>query len=178
MIQYGEVVAYEGKVINAFFHSNSGGKTENVSNVWGGRDLPYLEPVETEGEDKYPQYASEAIFSKDEFTKKIKEKYANFEINFDEENSIEVKEYTSGGRIKLIKIGNKELSGTEVRTIFGLKSANFVITKEENIKFSVKGYGHGVGLSQTGADSLAKQGKTYNEILTHFYTNTEIFKLE
>lgn len=70
------------------------------------------------------------------------------------------------------------MHGTEVRTIFGLKSANFTITKEENIKFKVLGYGHGVGLSQTGADAFAKQGHNYEEILTHFYTNTNILKLE
>lgn len=72
----------------------------------------------------------------------------------------------------------KSLLGTEVRTIFGLRSANFTITKEDSIKFNVIGYGHGVGLSQTGADAYAKQGHTYNEILTHFYTNTAILTLE
>lgn len=106
----GEVVAYEGKVINAFFHANSAGKTENVSNVWGGRDLPYLEPVETPGEENYPQYASEVIINQDEFKQKIKSKYSDFEINLGEENSIEIKEYTPGGRIKRIKIGNKEMA--------------------------------------------------------------------
>ena len=69
--------------------------------------------------------------------------------------------------------------GTEARTIFGLKSARFKVSLEDNnVKFDVIGYGHGVGLSQTGSDAMAKQGKTYNEILTHFYTGTEIFILE
>ena len=99
----GEVIAYEGKVINAFFHSNSGGMTENVSNVWGGRDLPYLEPAKTEGEDAYPQYSSEATFTKEEFIQKLKSKYSDFEINFDDVNAIEIKEYTPGGRVKKIK---------------------------------------------------------------------------
>lgn len=110
MRQYGEVVTYEGKVINAFFHANSGGMTENVSNVWGGRDLPYLNPVETEGEDAYPQYASEVEFSKDDFIKKLKEKYSEANVNFEDENWIEIKEYTPGKRIKKIRIGNKELA--------------------------------------------------------------------
>ena len=80
-----------------------------------------------------------------------------------------------GNRIKTIKIGNQNLSGVEVRTILGLKSANFETTiEEENIKFKVKGYGHGVGMSQTGADSLAKQGKNYEEIIKHFYVGVEI----
>ena len=79
------------------------------------------------------------------------------------------------GRVKTIKIGNKNLSGVEVRTLFGLKSANFEVVKEnDTIKFSVIGYGHGVGMSQTGADSLAKQGKNYEDIIKHFYTGVEI----
>lgn len=97
-------------MINAFFHSNSGGKTENVSNVWGGRDLPYLQPVETPGEDGYPQYASELNLTKEEFIQKMKEKYADFNINFDEENAIQINEYTPGGRVKKIKLGNKEIA--------------------------------------------------------------------
>jgi stage II sporulation protein D len=79
------------------------------------------------------------------------------------------------GRVKTIKIGNKNLSGVEVRTLFSLKSANFEVVKEnDTIKFSVIGYGHGVGMSQTGADSLAKQGKNYEDIIKHFYTGVEI----
>lgn len=110
MQQFGEVVTYEGKVINAFFHANSGGMTENVSNVWGGRDLPYLNPVETEGEDAYSQYASEVELSKDDFMKKLKEKYADADVNFDDENWMEIKEYTPGKRVKKIRFGNKELA--------------------------------------------------------------------
>ncbi len=90
----GEVVTYDGNVINAFFHSNSGGMTENVSDVWGGKDLPYLNPVKTEGEDAYTQYSSEATFSKEEFLSKLKEKYNDIEINFDDENAIVIEAYT------------------------------------------------------------------------------------
>lgn len=79
------------------------------------------------------------------------------------------------GRVKTIKIGNKNLSGVEARIIFSLKSANFEVIKEnDKIKFSVIGYGHGVGMSQTGADSLAKEGKSYEQIIKHFYTGVEI----
>lgn len=106
----GEVVAYDGKVINAFFHANSGGKTENVSHVWGGKDLPYLEPVETEGEDAYPQYASQVIISKEEFIQKLRGKYEKSEINFDDESWTQVLENTPGGRIKKIKFGNTEIT--------------------------------------------------------------------
>ena len=175
----GEVITYNGELINAFFHSNSGGKTENVSEVWGGSDLPYLMPAETQGEENYTQYHSEAIFTKDEFVQKIKEKYSDIEINFDDEKFGQIQEYTPGGRVKKVQFGNRILTGVETRTLLGLRSARFTVSKEgENIKFDVIGYGHGVGLSQTGADAMAKQGYTYKDILTHFYTNTEITKLE
>ena len=171
----GKIVTYEGKPINAFFHSNSGGTTDTATNVWGGTNYPYLQAVQTSGEDTYNQYSSEVIVNKKEFISKIKEYHSNFEIDFTESNSIEILEYTEGNRIKKIKIGNLELSGVEVRTIFGLKSARFKIQIEgENIKFNVIGYGHGVGMSQTGADSMAKQGKNYEEIIKHYYTGVEI----
>ncbi len=171
----GQIITYDGNPINAFFHANSGGKTEEVSNVWGGTDLPYLKTVETAGEDAYSQYASEVNFSKEDFKSKLKEKYSDFEIDYSDENCIEILDYTNGDRVKKIKIGNMNLSGVEVRKILGLKSANFEVKIEENnIIFSVRGYGHGVGMSQTGADALAKEGKTYKEIIEHFYTGVEI----
>lgn len=171
----GKIVTYEGNPINAFFHSNSGGKTETTLNVWGGNGYPYLQAVETAGEDAYSQYQSEVILTKDEFISKMKEQYQDFEIDFNNEDAIKILEYTEANRVKKIKIGNKELSGVDVRTAIGLKSANFSINIEnENIKFEVIGYGHGVGMSQTGADSMAKEGKKYDEIIKHFYTGVEI----
>lgn len=171
----GKVITYNGEVIDAFFHSNSGGKTENVSTVWGGADLPYLQSVETAGESEYNQYASEVSFTKQEFENKMKQNHADFQINYDEPECIKVLEYTQGNRVKTIKIGNLNLSGVEVRTILGLRSANFeVALNQDNINFSVKGYGHGVGMSQTGANTLAKEGKTYDEIIKHFYSGVEI----
>lgn len=171
----GKVIEYNGEVIKAFFHSNSGGKTENVSVVWGGANLPYLQSVETSGEDAYSQYASELEISKSDFEAKMKEKYSDFTIDYNDANCIEVKEFTDGNRVKTIKIGNKELSGVEVRSILGLRSAHFTYEiNGDNIKFNVIGYGHGVGMSQTGADSLAKQGYSCEEIIKHFYTGVEI----
>ena len=171
----GRIVTYEGKPINAFFHSNSGGKTETTMNVWGGDGYPYLQSVATAGEEDYTQYKSEVTLSKQGFIDKIREKHSDFSINFDEENCIQILEYTEGNRVKIVKIGNLSLSGVEVRTIIGLKSANFTINVEEdNVKFSVIGYGHGVGMSQTGADSMAKQGSGYEEIIKHFYTGVDI----
>ena len=135
---------------------------------------PYLQTVQTSGEDGYTQYSSEVEISKEDFISKMKEKYSDFSINFQEENCIQILEYTAGGRIKTIKVGNHNVSGVEARIIFGLKSANFNIEISEKIKFKVTGYGHGVGMSQTGADSLAKQGYKCEDIIKHFYTGVEV----
>ena len=174
----GKIITYDGKTINAFFHSNSGGITDTATAVWGGTNYPYLQPVQTFGEDSYKQYSSEVEITREEFISKIKEYHSDFIIDFNDANSIEILDYTDGERIKTIRIGNLNLSGTEIRTIFGLKSSKFQIDiKGENIKFNVIGYGHGVGMSQTGADSMAKQGSNYEEIIKHYYTGVEIIEL-
>lgn len=171
----GKIITYEGKPIDAFFHSNSGGKTENCKNVWGGNDLPYLQSVETAGEEGYEQYSSEVDLSKDELVNKLKEKHKDMEINYNEDNAIQILEYTESGRVRTVKFGNTKIAGTEARTLLGLKSTNFTFEINENtVKFFVKGYGHGVGMSQTGADSMAKNGSNAEEIIKHFYTNVEV----
>lgn len=174
----GKVIAYEGKPINAFFHSNSGGVTESSLNIWGGIDYPYLKSVETSGEDGYTQYSSQVVLTHQELLNKIKEKYSDCVIDFSQKDCVQILEYTSSGRVKTVKFGNKEISGTEARSLLGLKSTNFTYElTEKNITFYVKGYGHGVGMSQTGADSLAKIGSNYEEIIKHFYTNVEIIEV-
>mgnify|MGYP000529864710 CR=1 FL=1 len=171
----GKIITYENKPIDAFFHSNSGGITEVPVNVWGGTGYPYLQSVETSGEDAYTQYSSEVVLSQEELINKLKEKYTDISIDFANSDDIKILEYTESTRVKTVKFGNHEISGVEARTLFGLKSTNFEITRDgDNIKFSVKGYGHGVGMSQTGADSMAKQGKNAEDIIKHFYTGVEI----
>jgi stage II sporulation protein D len=165
---------YEGEPINAFFHSNSGGSTESALNVWGG-DYPYLTVVETSGEEAYSSYESEVIISKDDLIQKMHDNYEDFKINFDLADCIQILENTESKRVKTLKIGNTTISGTQARSVFGLKSAMFTVKLEgDNIIFSVLGYGHGVGLSQCGSDSLAKQGKNFEEIIKHYYKDVEI----
>ena len=174
----GKIITYQNKPINAFFHSNSGGKTESSLNIWGGIDYPYLKSVETAGEEGYTQYSSEAKFTKEELLNKLKEKYEDCEIDYSQENCIQILEYTTSGRVKTIKFGNKEIAGTEARTILELRSTNFTFTiSGDEIIFSVIGYGHGVGMSQTGADALAKSGSNCEEIIKHFYTDVEIVEV-
>lgn len=106
----GQIITYDGEVINAVFHSNSGGKTEIASNVWSGGDYPYLQSVETSGEDAYTQYESEVTLNKNQLREKIIEKYKDFSINYDEADAIKILEYTDSGRVKTIKIGNRNFS--------------------------------------------------------------------
>lgn len=171
----GKIITYNNEPINAFFHSNSGGTTEIPVNVWGGTGYPYLQVVETAGEEGYSQYSSEVELTNEELINKLKEKYPDIQIDFNNNEDIKIVEYTDSNRVKTIKFGNHEISGVEARTIFGLKSTNFEVEKQNGkVKFSVKGYGHGVGMSQTGADSMAKEGKNYEEIIKHFYIGVEI----
>ena len=171
----GQIITYQNQPINAFFHANSGGKTELPVNVWGGTGLPYLQVVETAGEEGYKQYESEVELTQDELIEKLKTKYSDISIDFSNQEDLKILEYTDSGRVKTVKFGNHEISGVETRTLLGLKSTNFEISKEnDKIKFTVKGYGHGVGMSQTGADAMAKQGKKYKEIINHFYSGIEI----
>lgn len=171
----GKIIIYEGQPINAFFHSNSGGTTETPFNVWGGSGYPYLQTVETVGEDAYSQYSSEVEYTQEEILQKLKDNFSNVEINFAIPEDISILERTQGNRVQQVKFGSVTISGVEARNIFKLKSANFTIEQENGkVKFKVIGYGHGVGMSQTGADSLAKQGKTAEEIIKHFYIGVEI----
>lgn len=172
----GKYIVYEGEPINALFHSNSAGKTELPINVWGGQ-YPYLQSVETSGEEAYSTYSSMVQLSKDELIQKMLEKYSKFEIDFEKDDCVRILEYTESGRVKTLKVGNINLSGVEARTILGLKSAKFeFMFKDDSINFISLGYGHGVGLSQSGSDSLAKQGYNYEDIIKHYYKNVEIIE--
>ena len=171
----GKIITYNNEPINAFFHSNSGGTTEVPVNVWGGRNYPYLQVVQTTGEEGYNQYSSEVELTNEELLNKLRGKYSDIQIDFNNKDDIKILEYTDSNRVKTIKFGNHEFAGVEARSILGLKSTNFEIVKEdEKIKFSVKGYGHGVGMSQTGADAMAKEGKNCEEIIKHFYVGVSI----
>ncbi len=166
----GEYVAYNSEPILALYYAISAGKTENVKDVFG-IDLPYLVSVESSFDTEANGYQSTLELTPEEFAEAIKNEV---ELSGEPENWLgEIKE-RENGYVETIKIGEKEFKGTEIRKIFSLRSANFDIAFSDKFKFTVFGYGHGVGLSQTGAEGLAKQGKTYKEILNHYYINCEI----
>lgn len=162
----GEIITYNGDVINAVFHASNGGKTENSHDVWQS-EVPYLKSVKSFGEELAKNYKSSKTVSIDEFKNKLK-------ITIFDNHAIKT-HLTDGGSVKEIIIGNKKFKGTEIRKLFDLKSANFDITfDKDTVIFDVTGHGHGVGMSQYGANGMAKMGKTYKEILENFYTGTDI----
>lgn len=172
----GKTVSYMGETIEAFFHSSSGGKTESSKDVWG-KDIPYLVPVESPNEDKIMS----TFFSEKEVTyKELKTLINNYlgknQVTTEKlKNKIKIISRTEGDRVSEIKIDKASLSGASIRSILELRSANFDIElKEKSVVFKVKGYGHGVGMSQWGAEVMAREGKDYEEILKYYYPNTEV----
>lgn len=171
----GEVITYNGEVISAVFHSTSSGKTENSKDVWGG-DRPYLVSVESVGDMLSPKYKSEKELSLDEFKKIAAEKLEG--VDFSKGIIGNIVRSDAGGIIT-VEIGGVAVKGTVFRQIYDLRSTNVEITVgKDSVKFDVTGFGHGVGMSQYGANYLASQGKNYEEILKTYYTGVEIKKEE
>ncbi len=169
----GEVMTYDGEVISAVFHSTSSGKTEASKDVWGG-DRPYFVSVDSPGDKQSPKYKSEKKMSLEEFKKVAAENIEG--VDFSKEIIGETLRSEAGGILE-ISIGGVKIKGTRFRTIFGLRSTNVQITLADNMAhFDVTGYGHGVGMSQYGANYLAGEGKKYDEILKTYYTGIEIVK--
>lgn len=167
----GEIMTYNGETISAVFHSTSSGSTEAAVDVWGS-DVPYLQSVASVGDEQSPKYLSEVSMSEAEF-KNIAEDKVNG-IDWSKGVVTDIVRSGAGGIISL-KLGGAEVKGTDFRTMFDLRSTNVEITNESgSVKMSVKGYGHGVGMSQYGANYLASQGKKYEEILKTYYTGVEI----
>ena len=167
----GQTITYNGEVISAVFHSTSSGKTEASKDVWGG-DKPYLVSVESPGDKESPKYKSNKEITLSEF-KKIAE--ANIpDVDFSKGIIDGIKRSDAGG-ITEVKIGGVRIHGTKLRSIYGLRSTNATIQiNGDKVVFDVTGYGHGVGMSQYGANYMAKNGKDYREILTTYYQGTEI----
>ncbi|MDE5994109.1 MAG: stage II sporulation protein D, partial [Oscillospiraceae bacterium] len=170
-----KILCFNGEPIMATFFAISNGKTENAENVWS-KALPYLVSVDSPDDKLAPDYSSVVSVSAEEFKKALSEKGVT--PGEKKEKWIGDAVLNSTGTVKTITICGKEFSGTEVRSIFSLKSATFSVKYEDNnFVFTVSGYGHGVGMSQYGANEMAKKGNTYDEILAHYYKNAVISTL-
>jgi stage II sporulation protein D len=174
----GIIIVYDGNIINPVFHSNSGGRTENAEDVWEGGSVPYLKSVVSIGEDACKEeYQSTVCIGIRDFCGKLKESYPEIKVSEkDMPDKIKVQEYSQGGRIRTVKIGNMTLKGTDVRRVFSLRSTNMKFEKgsDNTIKITTIGYGHGVGMSQWGANNLAKNGESYKEIIKYYYKGVKL----
>lgn len=166
-------IYYENELCVAAFHAICSGKTESAENIWGEK-APYLTSVKSSGDNLSPQYSSVVVFEKDEFIEIAKSLTESKSIK-KLKSSIEIKEKSKAGTVLKVTLAKKELTGDEIRKAFSLRSPVFTVeATEKTVTFNVTGYGHGVGMSQYGADFMARQGSSYEEILKHYYKGVEI----
>lgn len=171
-----DVLVYGGEPIVAAFHSTSGGKTESAEVVWGS-PVEYLVPVDSSGDEKSPSYLDEKVFTEAELKARLETSEEGAELDGDPESWLKIEERSESGTVTKIKAGNTELSGADFRQIFSLRSANFTVeysAKGGTFSITTKGSGHGVGMSQYGANDMANGGSGYREILLHYYDGAEI----
>lgn len=164
----GLVMTYNGEVISAYYFSMSNGYTEDVAAVFGG-EKDYLVSVESSWDKNVKNFTVLTTISKKEFCTKLNIECNNIVIN-------RIKR-SDTNHVETILINNKEFKGTEIRSLLGLRSTDFTIEIDNDIKITTNGYGHGVGMSQYGANEMAKLGYTYDEILKYYYKNIEIEKI-
>ena len=174
----GKVLTYNNTlVMEPYYFATSSGKTENSEEVFSN-SVPYLKSVESPGEERAKYFKSSKTFKYTELSQIINNNYNNANVtSANIKRQITVIDRTEAGSVKNIKVGSLTMTGSKFRTMLGLKSSNFEIKFNLNeIEVDCSGYGHGVGMSQWGADAMAKDGKNYTEILTHYYQGTVISK--
>lgn len=162
----GIIMTYDGEPITAVFHSMSAGQTASAKDVWGS-DVPYLKPVDSSFEKNEENFETTLRIPIGEFTEKLKTLSSDYKGDL----SVPPPERDSSGYVKRITIGSVVFSGNSLRNLFSLRSTNFNLGFDNDFAvFTVRGYGHGVGMSQHGANLLARNGENYKEILKTYYT--------
>ncbi len=163
-------LTYNGEIALSVYHAISPGITEDVKNVWGG-SRPYLVSVDSAGDKLSPNYLSEKSITASE----LKKLFPNITFKGKESDYFKNTQKTPSGTVKTVLLCGSEIRGSEIRKALDLNSSCFDITyKDGSFKFTVYGYGHGVGMSQNGANYMAQQGADFEEILCHYYTGCKI----
>ena len=169
-----EVALYEGALISALYHSSSADTTQDAVAVWGG-NVPYLTSVPSPEGEEVPNYRTQVMLSKEQVKQAVLAAYPGADLSGDPGSWFGQARCNEGGTVSSILLGGVTLTGGQVRTLFSLRSAAFTVDWDgENFIFDVTGYGHGVGMSQYGANAMAKEGKAFREILTWYYSGTEV----
>ena len=169
----GLVLRYDGKLIDATYFSCSGGTTEDALAVWG-QDVPYLQSVESPGEEEAPRFTDSVIFTPAQFAGKL-----GLDGSGDPTAWFAGVTYTDGGGVESMVIRGKTFTGTQLRSQLGLRSTAFQVrASSDAITITTRGFGHRVGMSQYGAQAMAEAGSTCEEILAHYYTGAELVREE
>lgn len=169
----GQVLTYHGALIEATYFACSGGKTEDAAAVWG-EDVPYLQSVDSPGEEHAAKYTAECLFKREQLEEKL-----GIKLHGESDTWINSMIYTEGGGVASLKIGGIRFAGVEIRKLLNLNSTAFQVTsKPEGIILTTWGHGHRVGMSQYGADAMALAGNSYEEILLYYYQGTRIDKID
>ncbi|MEW8957372.1 stage II sporulation protein D [Clostridium sp.] len=174
----GEFMYYDKKLVaSAQFFAISSGKTENSKDVFGGNP-PYLKSVMSPGEEAAPKYKSSKTIKLNTFINTVNKSYPKAKLSSKNvKSTVAIQSRTEGGSVNEIKLGSETIRGVDFRKLFNLNSANFTLTfNKDSITIECVGYGHGVGMSQWGANAMAKNGSNYKEILTHYYSGVTIEK--
>ena len=174
----GVILTWEGEPLFAAFHAASAGRTEACENVWVAA-LPYLRSVPTgETEADVPAFRSSVTFTAEELRSILLEKIPGAELPEDPADWLREARYTEAGRVLSLEAGGVVLSGSALRSLLGLRSAAVSWKLEEGVfTFQTAGWGHGVGMSQYGAEAMAKEGSSWREILLHYYSGAELSDL-
>lgn len=169
-----QALYYNNQPCVAAFHAISCGKTENSQNLWGAK-MPYLTSVDSSGDKAAKGYSSTISYNTEGTNKCIEALSPKPTTIKDLKNAIKITKTSPSGTVLEATINGNKYTGEQIRSAFGLRSPVFTITTEKDtIAFTVKGYGHGVGMSQHGANYLAEKGYTYDKILAHYYKGAEI----
>jgi len=174
----GLCVTYEGKPIQALFFSSSPGSTVDAQAVWG-RALPYLVSVNSPEGEEVPNYHSQLTMTIGEFRALVDREVPGADLTGPVSGWLSDFVWEPSGTVSRVKVGGVSMTGGQVRKLLGLRSACFSVSvRGDEVTFHVTGYGHGVGMSQYGANALARQGKDFREILSWYYTGTQTVALE
>lgn len=174
----GMIMMYDGEPISAAFHAISGGMTESASDVWGS-DVPYLRSVESKEDESAAMYTSEVSYSIDEFRALMSSQLPDADLSSAAEEWFKDSVRSGAGGIITVELGGVKVQGTWLRSVLSLASTDFTVKVEDNtIIITCTGYGHGVGMSQYGAKMMADSGKTYDDILKHYYTDVDLVMIE
>lgn len=168
----GQVLTYEGSLIEATYFSCSGGSTEDAVAVWG-TDYPYLQAVESPGEEHAAHFTDTVTYTPSQFQSAL-----GVSLTGSPKAWFGAVTYTEGDGVDTMQIGGKTYKGTQLRQLLSLRSTAFTVSVGENITITTKGFGHRVGMSQYGADAMALSGRGYEEILTHYYQGTVLTYLD